>query len=117
MVVPQEHAVRTPARGVPTVSVDDEGNVYHLDGEGRHHRVDGPAIESVNGDLEWLKHGQYHRVGAPVVVCADGHQEWWVGGKRHSTDGPAIVWADGTQFWFLDGEELTERQHARRTRL
>jgi hypothetical protein len=58
------------------------------------HRLDGPAIEWVDGRKEYYQDGKLHRVGAPAVICADGAEEYYQDGKLHRTDGPAICWLD-----------------------
>ena len=52
---------------------------------GKLHRTDGPAIESVNGDKYWYKNDKLHRA-----------------------DGPAIELADGDKYWYLNGVEVSE---------
>ena len=49
-----------------------------------------------------------------VIVNGD-RQTWWLNGKRHREDGPAYVNGD-YQAWYLNGKEVTEAEHAKRTR-
>src|ERR1039458_4549593 len=46
------------------------------------HRVDGPAVEHANGDLEWYQNGSRHRMDGPAVVNARGTAEWYIDGKQ-----------------------------------
>ena len=82
--------------------VDELGNKFWYVG-GVLHRVDGPAIEWVNGDKEWFLGGKCHREGGPAVECTDGYGAWYVGDELHRVDGPAIEWADGGREWYVNG--------------
>jgi hypothetical protein len=37
------------------------------DGNGRLHKIDGPAIQYDNGDGTWYFHGKNHRIDGPAV--------------------------------------------------
>lgn len=52
-----------------------------------------------------------HRVDGPAVEFVDGTELWYQHGLRHRTDGPAIVRANGVRRWFLYGKEFTEENH------
>ena len=39
--------------------------------------------------------GQYHRIDGPAVECVDGYKAWYMNGQYHRADGPAIEGADG----------------------
>ncbi len=64
--------------------IDEEGNKFwYSETEGEEtllHRDDGPAVEMVDGSVEWWKHGQLHRIDGPAVENVDG-REWWFRGK------------------------------------
>ena len=49
---------------------------------GQLHRIDGPAVESVDGDKEWWLNDQLHRIDGPAVESADGDKEWWLNGVK-----------------------------------
>jgi len=51
-----------------------------------------------------------------VTVYDDGRVEWRFEGLLHRENGPAIEWADGTKSWLLNGVQLTEQEHAQKTR-
>jgi len=84
--------------------------VEHMDGsktwyvENKLHRIDGPAIEYADGHREWWFDGKLHRLGGPAIECANGDKEWWVKGKFHRLDGPAIEYANGYKVWFVEGK-------------
>ena len=69
---------------------------------GRHHRVDGPAIELPNGYKAWYLNGELHREDGPAAEYANGTKEWWINDKFHREDGPAVEWADGTKEWWIN---------------
>lgn len=56
------------------------------------HRVDGPAVERINGTTEWWFDGKTHRVGGPAVTDAfTGDEIWYRYGLMHRVGGPATV--------------------------
>lgn len=70
----------------------------------KKHRVDGPAIESANGDKEWYVNDKCHRTDGPAIVRANGSKVWRIDGKRHRTDGPAIQGYNGDKMWYVDDQ-------------
>ena len=65
-----------------TVKVIKEGDIYWKK-ENKLHRLDGPAIEHVNGNHQWYLNGKRHRLDGPAVSFFNT-QEWWVNGRRVS---------------------------------
>jgi len=66
----------------------------------------------------------FHHMHAAVLSLADdtiirvfdnGSIFWTKNDRRHRVDGPA-VFIDGDKHWFLNGVEMTEEEHARRTK-
>jgi len=74
------------------------------------HRLDGPAIESLDGSKAWCVDGKPHRLDGPAFEYSDGYKEWCVDGKRHRLDGPAVEYADGSKVWYVDDKRLSEEQ-------
>ena len=68
-----------------TMTVNSSGTKHWKNNKGQLHRVDGPAVEFVNGT-----------------------KQWYINGKRHREDGPAIEWHHGTKKWFINGEPFSE---------
>jgi hypothetical protein len=65
-------------------------------------------------DKFWYdKKGKFHRIDGPAVECVDGYRSWWVNGERHRLDGPAIVGLNNFQLWFIRDKELTQQQFER----
>jgi hypothetical protein len=86
------------------VTVDKDKTIHWYNDKGQLHRLDGPAIEYVDGYKAWHVEGKCHRLDGPAVEWASGYKAWWVEGKRHRLDGPAIEGADGTKSWFVEGK-------------
>ena len=57
---------------------------------------------------EWYLNGKHHRVDGPAIEYADGTKFWYLNGKRHREDGPAVEDADGTKMWWLNGKQVQE---------
>jgi hypothetical protein len=97
------------------VKVDDNGDrSWWLNGQ--RHRESGPAVEWANGHREWHLSGKRHREDGPAIEWAGSNREWHLNGQLHREDGPAIEWANGSRLWCLNGQELSEEEHAKRTR-
>jgi len=88
------------------MSEADGDRIEHRDGEGRLHRIDGPALIHANGSVKWYRHGVRHREGAPACVYVNGTRKWYRDGLRHRDDGPAATYPDGRRIWFHDGVEV-----------
>jgi len=106
------------------VDIGSLETVWYLDE--KIHRVNGPAIESINGEKSWYrrgilhredgpaiinnegqvwyKNGLIHRKKGPAVISSDGTKQLFHNGKHHNVDGPAIVWPNGGKEWFIDGK-------------
>jgi len=65
---------------------EDETKIY-TNSKGLYHRLDGPAIEYLNGDKSWYKEG-----------------------RRHRENGPAIEYPNGTKYWYILYKRLEERK-------
>lgn len=81
-----------------------------------HHRVDGPAIETMDGFKYWLQEGKFHRdtIDAstgevqPAKEYPDGSKEWFFQGQCHREKGPAVEHSNGTQIWYHYGIQHRE---------
>jgi len=89
-------------------TVLENGTVEYVDCNGKYHREDGPAVESVNGNQYWFINGVVHREDGPAVEYMNGPKHWYIDGCRHREDGPAIELANGEKQWYINGENLTE---------
>jgi len=53
------------------------GNKYwYKDNE--FHRLDGPAIEYIDGTTIWYQNGIVHRKDGPAVIYDNGKKEYWL---------------------------------------
>ena len=84
------------------------GLIVYKNSKGLYHRVDGPAVEWVDGTKEWWLNNQYHRTDGPAVEFADGAKHWWMNGQRHRIDGPSIEYTDGYKEWHLNGKKFSK---------
>ena len=90
------------------VEVDERGTRWYCNSAGQLHREGGPAVEYVDGPVEWHQNGHLHKIDGPAIEYPNGNKEWWQNGQRHRTDGPAITRADGSKAWCINGKRLTE---------
>ena len=54
--------------------------------------------------------GQLHRVDGPAVEYINGNKYWFINGKRHREDGPAIEYNNGNKSWFLNDIRYSEEE-------
>ena len=71
--------------------IDEDGNKFWYNEQGKLHRVDGPAIKWWNGDKAWWSHGKLHREDGPAVEHVDGSKFWYLNGKRYTEEEFALL--------------------------
>lgn len=97
------------------VEVSEDGTVrYFKKGITQLHRLDGPAIEYIDGSNVWYQNGELHRLNSPAIEYASGTKYWYQNDKLHRLDGPAVECADGVNEWYIDGVKFTEAQFKRK---
>jgi hypothetical protein len=63
------------------IAIDELGNRrYYL--HGQLHRINGPAVEYIDGDKFWFIKGLYHREDGPACIRVSGYIEWALNGRR-----------------------------------
>ena len=50
---------------------------------------------------------QLHRLNGPAIQFIDGHIEYWVNNDLHRLDGPARIWATGQVEYWINGNQVT----------
>jgi len=63
-----------------------------------------------DGSKSWYLNGKLHREDGPAIDSVDGTKQWYLNGEYHREDGPAIEWADGDKHWYLNGTQYTEAE-------
>ncbi len=86
------------------------GDIIYLNDKNELHRLNGPAIESVEGNKYWFENGKRHRLDGPAVRGIDGDKLWYRNGELHRLDGPAIEYENGNKFFYINGNKLTEEE-------
>jgi hypothetical protein len=64
------------------ISVDSYGNKYYFKYKGMmiRHRIDGPAVEYVDGYKAWYVHDKLHRIDGRAVEYSNGYKAWYING-------------------------------------
>ena len=62
------------------------------------------------GTKRYYLNDQLHRVDGPAIEYVDGSMEWHLNGKRHRVDGPAVEKANGTRYWYLSGCQVSRSE-------
>ena len=83
--------------------IDAGGTKRWYSGNGKLHRLDGPAIESTTGHKEWFLNGTLHRPDGPAMEYCSSTKKWYQNGQLHRLDGPAIEYVDGDIRWYKNG--------------
>ncbi len=94
------------SKDIPIKIVIGNRTEYHLNGNrpyGILHRLDGPAVEYVDGTKEWYYYGLLHREDGPAEDNADGSRIWRQMGKLHRVGGPAVELRCGSKHWYQYG--------------
>ena len=84
------------------VAVDRYGTRRYYNSAGQRHRVEGPAVECVNGDKFWYQNDLLHRDDGPAIEYADGTRCWCQNGLRHRENAPAMEYPNGAKHWFYN---------------
>ena len=63
-----------------------------------------------DGTKHWILNGKFHRVDGPAIECVNGIKFWYINGELHRTDGPAIEYLNGSKYWYFNGKEFTFNQ-------
>jgi len=92
------------------VELDEDGNIRYYDRKGELHRLDGPAVEYINGTKEWRIHGRLHRLDGPAIEEADGTKYWHINGMGHRLNGPAVEYPNGYKEWWVEGARLGDTE-------
>jgi hypothetical protein len=93
------------------MEIDKHGNKEWWQ-NGSLHRLDGPALESIDGTKEWYKNGLRHRLDGPAIEYASGSKYWFQNGKLHREDGPAVIHFYGSkEFWLNDFLYKTKEEY------
>ena len=91
------------------------------------HRINGPAIEYLNGENWWCKNGFRHRENnLPAIIRKDGNKEYWENGQEYILEEngtkafidfhgnlhkdllPAVEYSNGDQEWWRWGKRHRE---------
>ena len=64
---------------------------------------------------EWYQNEKLHRVDGPAIEYVNGDKFWYLNGDRHRTDGPAVEYANEQKWWYLNGEQYTEKDFLKKT--
>jgi hypothetical protein len=64
-----------------------------------------------NGPKRYFSKGQYHRIDGPAVEYIDGTKYWYRYGKVHRLDGPAVEYIDGRKYWYYEDIAYNQEKH------
>jgi hypothetical protein len=91
--------------------IEDDGGIRYYLGD-LHHNPEGPAVIGFAGRHKeyWFK-GLRHRIEGPAIEYLDGDYEYWEEGRLHNLQGPAKC-IDGVVEYWIDGlQYLSEDEY------
>ncbi len=67
--------------------------------------------------IRWYKYdtSKLHKINGPAIEYIDGEKYWYDDDKLHRMDGPAVEYVNGKKYWYINGENLTEEQFNQKT--
>jgi hypothetical protein len=65
-----------------------------------------PIIDGY-GVKRWQLNGKFHREDGPAIETVSGYKEWRLNGELHRVDGPAVEYARGERYWYLNDTQYT----------
>ena len=64
-----------------------------------------------NGDKHWFnQNGQYHRLDGPAIERLNGYKAWFQNDQLHRLDGPSVEYPNGNKYWYIESKEYTEKE-------
>jgi len=90
------------------IKVDEYGNKRYFNDKGNHHRLDGPAIEDLNGIKFWYINENCHRNIDPSDEYSDGTKQWFFKGQSHRIGGS---FSSTQKYWYIHGKEYTKEKY------
>jgi len=89
------------------VDVKESYIIYKKNGE--YHREDGPAVENIEGKVEYWIEGKRHRINGPSAIWPCGKIMYTQHGKLHNKNGPALITKRETiteKTWYYKGKRI-----------
>jgi hypothetical protein len=69
------------------------------------------SVKTRPNKKEWFKNGLHHRLDGPAIEFVDGGTKYWYkDGLKHREDGPAIEFDNGEKHYYLGGRLLSLEQ-------
>jgi hypothetical protein len=94
----------------PKCEIDQFGSKMWKNEKGQLHRLNGPAVENINGHKAWYKNGLKHREDGPACEYANGSKEWYKNGLKHREDGPAGEYVNRRNEYWLNANKVEEKE-------
>jgi len=90
------------------IEIDELGTKRYLNDEGQHHRLDGPAVEYLDGSKYWYINRISHRNIDPSDKWSDREKYWWFKGERHRVGGS---YGSVYKPWCIHNKEYTKKEY------
>lgn len=65
--------------------------------------MNGYGVTITSRKIIWTKNGKIHRSDGPAVESIDGGCKWYRNGLPHRRDGPAEITSTGKMLYYIDG--------------
>jgi len=64
------------------IYINKYGDKIYYNSNWEYHRINGPAVEYLNGTKYWFKEGLFHRVDGPAIDYLNKNKRWYVLDKK-----------------------------------
>ena len=68
-----------------TLTINENGDKYWRNKKDKLHRIDGPAIEYVEGTNQWYQNGVLHRIDGHAIEYRNGDKSWFYNNLKFHT--------------------------------
>jgi len=72
---------------IDKIQIDSLGGITFFDEKGKIHRLKGPADETKRlEEFSWRYNGYKHRLNGPAIEHVNGSKEWWLNDKEYKLE-------------------------------
>ncbi len=65
-------------------TIDTAGTIRYINEQNQYHRIDGPAIEYIDGTKFYIINDLYHKVDGPAMEYPDGSKNYYLMDEEYS---------------------------------
>ena len=90
-----------------------DGTIEWVISGGQRHRINGHAVEWLDGTKGWYIVRSVHRLNDPAVIFNGSEANWYLNSKPHRINGPFSERIGREERWYIGGKRYTESEYNR----